>query len=94
MSMNKERFVRCISPVKPGRFRDAWSIRQARAVAQKVYLQFKLRMEMRARCSALSLHATSVLGAMPSGQTSPAASTGLSAEAIASLRRDVYGLKE
>ncbi len=40
------------------------------------------------------VHLQQMLGAMPSGQTSPAASTGLSAEAIASLRRNVYRLKE
>lgn len=68
--MNKERFVRCVSPVKQGRFRDAWAVRQARAEAEKIYLQFKLRAKH------------------------PAASTGLSAEAVASLRRDVFGLTE
>lgn len=70
MSMNKERFVRCVAPLKPGRFRDAWAVRQARAEAQKVYLQMKLQAKR------------------------PADSTGLSAEVVASLRRDVYGLKE
>ena len=81
MSVDKSRFIRCVGPVKPGRFRDAWAVRQARAEAQKVYLQ----MKMRARRNVLDLDAMPV---------KEAASGELSAERVASIRRDVLGLKE